>query len=352
MNCLMLKEFIENYHRKLDCLYENKSLNEEELYHFKKRGVQLFDTGKDLNCSHLSKVLPFVVLGVSDEYVNKMNVPYQATSFIAGEAYAPNSGIYAYKIIGQQGGGVSLLTGGTRKLGDNVFASLHRILVGNNAIIVTINNMMENHKQIWSWAFFGKHVHNSDPLIYQDLLNLSTKFVDYGKFHFVVSIRTIKSIADTNFIELYNKNEIAMLNPHNKVKVIFFTTIEIYNYLSKFVKESPLISYIVTGESFEIPVGLEILRKKHGVKYLLNDGGRIMSNSMRECGILGEERITLEPFNPLTLDYTISSNCILGKNGSGLDNSEIEYSILINSTPVNDEKTNVYLYPMDESKIF
>ncbi len=348
----MLKEFIECYHQKLDCLYENKALNEEELHHFKKRGIQIFDTSKDLNCSHLSKILPYVVLGVSDEYVNRMNVPYQATSFIAGEVYAPNSGMYAYKIPGQQGGGVTLLTGGIRKLGDNVFASLHRILVGNSAIIVTINNMMENHNQIWSWEFFGKNVDKNNHLVYQDLLNLSAKLVDYSRFHFVVSIRTIRSVIDSNFIELYNKNEIAMLNPENKVKVIFITTFEVYNYLSKFVKESPLISYIVTGKSFETKVGLEILRKKYGVKYLLNDGGRIMTNSMRACGVLGEERITLEPFNSLTLDYAVSSDCILGKNGSGLDNSEIEYSILLNSTPVNDEKANVYIYPMDETKIF
>jgi hypothetical protein len=347
----MLKEFTEGYHQKLDCLYENKALNKEELDHFKKRGIQLFDTGKDLNCSHLSDIFPYVVLGASDEYVNKMNVPYQATSFIAGEVYAPNSGVYAYKIHGQQGGGVKLLTGGTRKLGDNVFASLHRIIVGNSAIVVTINNMMENHNQMWSWEFFGKHIDKSDHLIYQDLLNLSAKLVDHSKFHFIVSIRTIKSVIDSKFIELYNKNEIAMLNPENKVKVIFITTLEVYDYLSKFVKESPLISYIVTGKSFETRVGLEILRKKYDVKYLLNDGGRIMSNSMRACGILGEERITLEPFNSLTLDYTVDSDCILGKNGSGLDNSEIEYSILLNSTPVNDEKANVYLYPMDETKI-
>ena len=58
-----------------------------------------------------------------------MSVPYQATSFVAGEVYSQNSGIYAYKIIGKQGGGVQLLTGGIRKMGDNIFASLHRILL-------------------------------------------------------------------------------------------------------------------------------------------------------------------------------------------------------------------------------
>ncbi len=50
--------------------------------------------------------------------------------------------------------------------------------------------------------------------------------------------------------------------------------------------------------------GLEILRKEFDIKYLLNDGGRIMSNSIRDSGILGEERVTLEPFNSVTLDYT------------------------------------------------
>ncbi len=136
----------------------NKTLNEEKLYHFKKRGVQFFDTDKDLNCHNLSKILPYIVIGASNEYVDKMKVPYQATSFIAGEVYSQNSGIYAYKIIGKKGGGVQLLTGGTRKLGDNIFASLHRILIGNRAIMVTINNMMENRDQIWSWDFFGKHL--------------------------------------------------------------------------------------------------------------------------------------------------------------------------------------------------
>ena len=314
----------------------------------------MFDTNKDLGCYHLSKLLPYVLIGASNEYVDKMNVPYQATSFIAGEAYNQNSGIYAYKIIGKQGGGIQLLTGGSRKVGDNIFASLHRILVGNRAIMVTINNMMENHAQIWSWEFFGKHLlgNNDNPHIYDELFNLSKKFVDNSKFHFVVSVRSFKSIASSNLIKLYNNGKIAMLNPENNLKVVIVTTLPIYDFLSKIIQESHLISYIITGETFDIKTGLEILRKKFEVKILLNDGGRIMSNSIRDYGILGEERVTLEPFNPLTLDYTINSNCILGKKGSGLDNSEIEFAILLDSIPIGDEKTNVYLYPMDENKIF
>jgi hypothetical protein len=349
---MLKKEFIENYHKQLDLLYDMKTLDRGKLDHFKKRGIQFFDTNKDLNCYHLSKILPYIVIGASNEYVDKMKVPYQATSFIAGEVYSQNSGIYAYKINGKQGGGVQLLTGGSRKLGDNVFASLHRILVGNRAIMVTINNMMENHNQIWSWEFFGKHLLENNPLVYKDLLDLSMKFVNNDKFYFIISIRTFESITKLNFIEKYKNNKIAMLNPENNVKVIIITTLQIYKFLSGFIKESSLIFYIITGNSFEMQTGLEILRKEFDVIHLLNDGGRIMSNSIRDCGILGEERVTLEPFNSITLDYPIDSNCILGNKGTGLDKSEIEYSVLLDSQSVNDERMNIYIYPMNESKIF
>ena len=38
------------------------------------------------------------------------------------------------------------------------------------------------------------------------------------------------------------------------------------------------------------------LRKKYSVDIMLNDGGRIMSNGVRDSGLLGEERVTLEPY--------------------------------------------------------
>lgn len=353
---MLKKNFIENFYKHLDNLYEEKKLDEKEIEHFKKRGVQFYDTAKDLGCHNLSKILPYIVIGASTEYINKMSVPYQATSFVGGEVYSQNSGIYAYKIIGKKGGGVQLLTGGTRKLGDNIFASLHRIIIGNQAIMVTIKNMMENHDQIWSWDFFGKHLvdssSSSNISVYKDLLDLSSKFVDKSKFHFIISIRTFESIAKSNFIDLYKDNKIAMLNPENNVKVIIITTYDIYNFLSKVIKESSLISYIITGDNFEMLTGLKTLRKEFGIRYLLNDGGRIMSNSIRDEEILAEERITLEPFNSITLDYTINNNCILGKNGSGIDNTEIEKAILLDSQFINDERANVYIYSMNENKIF
>ena len=90
------------------------------------------------------------------------------------------------------------------------------------------------------------------------------------------------------------------------------------------IKESNLITYIDTGKEFDIYKGLGILREKYGVKYLLNDGGRKMSESIRAEGLLSEERVTLEPFNPATLDYDIDDTCILGKKGWGVDIIRVE----------------------------
>jgi hypothetical protein len=348
----MLREFTESYYERLNNLYEKKSINSEKLYHLKERGIQLLDTKNDLSCYHLSKILPYIVIGASPTYVQKMSIPYQATSFIAAEVYYKSSGVYAYKILDKKGGGVPLLTGGSRKIGDNIFASLHRILLGSQAIIVTLNNMMENHGQIWSWDFFGNNLLKDYPLLYQELLDLAKKTVVRSKSYFVISIRSIESVEKSNFLSYYNDNKIAMLNPENGLNVIILTNTRVYDYLSRFVKESDLVSYVITGDTFKIGAGFKTLRKKFGIKYLLNDGGRIMSNSMRDEGILGEERVTLEPFNPKTLEYRIDNCCILGKKGVGIDESEVESSILLDSLPIGDEKANVYVYPMNNDKIF
>lgn len=340
-----------NYLARLESLFDNGLLDQNTVTHLQNRGLEVYDTINDLHCPYLSKVIPYVVIGASEEFVNNLTVPYQATSFIAAEAFLPHSGIYAFKILGLKGGGVTLLTGGSRKLGDNVFASLHRMLVGNNAIIVTVNNMMENHAQIWSWDFFGNHLRAEYPKIYDELLNLSKRFVNLDKFYFVVSIRSIESIAESKLIEFYEKNEIAMLDSKNRLKVIILTTDVVYEHLSKIIKESELISYLRTGNKFDMRKGLQILRKNYGIKYLLNDGGRKMTESIRDDGLLAEERVTLEPFNSATLEYEIDDACILGKKGWGLDGSELKGSLLLDSIKIGDERANVYVYPLIESKI-
>lgn len=347
----MYKEFIHNYHKKLDNLYDKKVIDSQLLSHFKKRGIQIFDTNKDLKCFNLSKLLPYVTIGASDNFVNNMTIPYQSTSFIAADIDAQNKGVYAYKIPNVKGGGVPFLTGGIRKIGDNIFASLHRILIGCDAIVVTANNMMENHDQIWSWDFFGKNLRQEYPLIYEELDYLSQKFSKRDTSYFVISIRSLESVFKLNLIEYYQKGKVKMLNPENNIKVIIFTTSKIFEFISKIIKESDLISYLVLDDDFNIELGLKLLRKNNHIKYLLNDGGRIMSNSMRDNGLLGEERVTLEPFNSTLLKYIINDDCILGKNGLGLDGSELEFSFLLSSIQINDEKLNVYLYPLNENNI-
>lgn len=351
MNAELLRN---EYFEKLDMLFEKNLLNKRTLDHLQNRGLKVIDTLTDLGCPNLAKVLSHVVIGASDSFVDRMCVPYQATSFIAAEAFAQNSGVYAFKLLGVKGGGVTILTGGSRKLGDNVFASLHRMILGNNAIIVTVNNMMENHGQIWSWDFFGNHLKPDYPIIYDELLSLSKRLVKRDNFYFVISIRSLESVSRSGFLDFYKRNEIAMLDPKNRQKVIIMTTRSIYEYLSSIVKESELISYLKTGDDdFDMYEGLRILRRNYEIKYLLNDGGRKMSQSMRDAGLLAEERITLEPFNLATLGYPIDNSCILGKSGLGLDKSELEKALLLNSTKIEaDEYANVYVYPLDESKIF
>lgn len=342
----------QKYYEKLQTLFENKVLDKKTLNHFCNRGLKVYDTLNDFDCPHLSKVIPYVVIGASDEFVDKLSIPYQATSFIAAEAFSPNSGVYAFKLLGLKGGGVTLLTGGSRKLGDNMFASLHRMIVGNNAIMVTVDNMMQNHGQIWSWDFFGNHLKPRYSEIFDELSNLSKRLVNLDDFYFVISIRSHESVSRSKLLEFYERNEIAMLDPKNKQKVIFLTNNPVYEHLSSVINESEHVRYLCTGDNFDIYKGLQILRKKYGLKYLLNDGGRKMSESIKTEGLLAEERITLEPFNPVTIDYPIDDSCILGQKGLGLDGSELKSSLLMNSTKIGDEQANVYVCQLDESKIF
>ena len=155
-----------------------------------------------------------------------------------------------------------------------------------------------------------------------------------------------------NLLEEYKKNEIAVLNPNNKIKVIFVTSQSGYDYAVKTIPESDLVNYIITGEEFVIYRAMLTLRKKYNVDIMLNDGGRMMSNGVRDAGLLGEERVTLEPYpgNGI-LPNQIDPSSILGKKGIGLDENEVEGTILIHSNEIDDERANVYLYPLDEQKI-
>jgi hypothetical protein len=96
------------------------------------------------------------------------------------------------------------------------------------------------------------------------------------------------------------------------------------------------------------------LKRDYGIDVLVNDGGRIMSNGVREEGLLGEERMSLEPYpgkDIFSVEKHIDPTTVAGSQGLGLDGSEIEGSILVHSNKIEDEKLNVYLYPLDEEKV-
>ena len=77
-----------------------------------------------------------------------------------------------------------------------------------------------------------------------------------------------------------------------------------------------------------------------------------MSNGIRNAGLIGEERITLEPYPGYDiLPEEIDPTSILGVEGIGLDESEIEGGILLHSTMIDEEFANVYVYPLDDRKV-
>ncbi len=347
---------IENYYSFLSNLRDKNTINEDHFCHFKKRGLSIIRPEK-LGLENLSKIFPEVVIGASQEYIKKMDIPYQASSFIAAKLSKKNTS-YVYKIPRMRNGGVLMLTGGQRNFGDNLFASLHRIIIGNRAIIVSADNMITNKNRILNWNFFGKHIKNKSPKIYQDISTLYEKYSNKKPLCYVIVARSEKTFKRLRILEKYLKNKIEIMIPKNNINTIFITNSKGFNYASKVINESEHIQYIDTGDNFDILAGMKILKKKYKLDMILNDGGRIMSNGFRDIGILCEERVTLEPEIPYELflkiknsDDKLYSECILGKKGLGLDKSEIKGALLVHSTKVGNEKANVYVYPLKDKLI-
>lgn len=159
------------YLESLKSLADNKKITQNQLDHFIRRGIQSISPTNDFDLEALGKMLPRIVIGASDDYINRMKVPYQATSYIAANTKAPDDS-YIYKIPGKTTGGVVQLSGGKRKSGDNAFASINRILIGYKAIMVSAVNLTANKNQIWNWQFFGNNFKESNLDIYEDLLKL------------------------------------------------------------------------------------------------------------------------------------------------------------------------------------
>src|SRR5688500_19818632 len=95
-----------------------------------KRGLKVISPSNDYGLYDLGEILPEIVIGASEEYICRMKVPYQATSYIAARTGNGGKQTYIYKINDRPGGGVLSLTCGDSNLGVSIFASTHRILLG------------------------------------------------------------------------------------------------------------------------------------------------------------------------------------------------------------------------------
>jgi len=339
------------YKKQLLFLLDNGVISEELYRHFINRGLKVISPSNDFELYHLGEILPEIAIGATSGYVSKMKVPYQATSYVAARARQSGKGVYIYKITHKPGGGVLSLTGGTRKLGDSVFASTHRILMGSKAMMISADNLVVNGKQIWNWQFFGNAIRESAPEVYEDLIRLREKVVTNSIFHQIVVARSDKTFRRLKFANLCHKNQIRILDPKNGIKVVFLTNESGYEYASRFLPESDLIHYVITGKEFDMYLAMIQIRRSYGIDMILNDGGRIMSNSVRDLGLLGEERVTLEPYPGdqfVPQRDKIGSKNVLGIEGTGIDGGELKNTIKVHSTRIIDELANVYLYPLDE----
>jgi len=361
---MKVKALESEYKSRLYSLFESKRISDQQLEHFLKRGIQMINPATDFGLYALGQVLPEIVISARTSYINKMKIPYQATSFLAASTRkrANKAGdkerspvSYVYKLPGKLAGGVPLLSGGKRRIGDNVFASTHRILLGSKAVIVSALNLMVNKDKIWNWRFFGNFVKESRPDIYLDLGRLHKRLNQKKSMYQVIIARSDCTFKRLKIVEEYRKNKIAVLNPANNVKVIFITNQRGYDYASKTIQESDLVQYIMTGQCFDSLEALKNLRRKFRVDILLNDGGRLMSNGFRDLGVLAEERITLEPFpgKKIMPDIEkIDPTSIMAMDGLGIDGNELEHAIRISSTKIGAEKANVYSYVLDGALIF
>ena len=244
-----------------------------------------------------------------------------------------------------------MLSGGMRKKTDNAFASTHRILIGHEAIMVSAINLILNKDQIWNWHFFGDLFKDKDPDVYEDLCKLE-RIIGYSRHPtYIVVARSDKTFKRLNIIDEYERNRIAVLKKENNTHVIFLTNENGYNFAHNKLPESELLNYIVTGEEFDFHKAMLILRERYHIQKLLNDGGRQMSNGVRDSGLLAEERITLEPYpgdDIMIPTEEIYPTSVLGKTGLGIDGSELEGAILLHSIAIGKERANVYTYPLND----
>jgi len=352
---------LENFHNKLNTLLDNNHLSKTIYNHFKERGLESFSF-KDY-CSFYKYFPIGIPLSVSEEYLNKMTVPDQNTSYVMAKAQKDRPE-YIFNIPGFEGGGVSNLTSGSRSVVDNLAATLSAIFFGYHATTITLGNWMANSTQVWKEGFFLVHL---PPKLKEEALAIKKKFFDHigapEEPYLVVGIRSKSSLNNLFSSKIYKKKHVATLNPKNGIKMIFITSNDVKHAMLKELPESEHVSYIDTGEIYDIYKGMLSLRKyPYKIKKMLNDGGAEYSNHLVDLKLLSGQRITKMPwpgsgFIPenVVTDYPKS---VLGYDGaSELDGSEIKNSIEVFSQEIPSqrqglkENVNVYLHELDEKKI-
>jgi hypothetical protein len=316
-----------NFKTKLGYLVSSGAINEEKYKKFLLRGIQFEKFDSDF--PYLKKYFPrWVPIGASEIFINNLDVPYQETSYVCASTGTKKPRTYLYKTDNKHGGVVDLL-GGKRPLGDTLFASLSRILLGNKAIMFSADNLIENSNQVWNWNFFGKYLKNDHQDIFNELKLLAEKKSANNPIQ-VILARKKSTFERLNFIKKYQNNEIAIFNSKNKI--VFLTDDEGFRHVSKKIKPDQRIQYITeTNESGEIDIKkcMQVLRKKFGVEIMLNDGGRKMSLGLKKLKLLGGERVSYEPFpGEKFIPKIIREDLIFGEDGMGIDGSPISDSIV------------------------
>lgn len=340
---------MDDFKSKLDNLVNSAKISKKKYHNFLQRGIQYqkFDS----EFPTLRRFFPDgVPIGASDTFIRNLSFPYQETSYVCASIGKRHPRTYLYKLHEKHGGVLSLLDG-IRPIGDNLFGSLNRILLGSDAILLSADNLIANMGGIWDWRLFGNHLKKNNFAAYDELEKFSKTYTQTEPTH-VILARKKETFERLHFLEKYKKNQIAIFNSDH-VKIIIMTNYDGYDYVSRVINPGERINYVVeideTG-NIDIKKCLQVLRTKFGISRMLNDGGRKMSNGMKQLGLLGGERISYEP-SPAEhhIPKIITEDMILGRDGLGIDGSAVKDSFIAYSQNINTSKQetfNLHLYTM------
>ena len=333
-----------SFKAKLGRLVSLGKITENEYRNFLLRGIQYQKFGSKYPC--LQEVFPDgIPVGASESFIDELEFPYQETSYVCASAGITYPRTYLYK-TDKTDGGVTDLAGGKRPIGDNLFASLSRIIVGAHAILVSADNLMANSNQIWDWNFFADNLKTNYNELYAETADFAQQNSSSDPIQ-VILARKKSTFERLDFLDAYKKDKIAIFNSK---KVVILTNLEGYEHISKGMDGVEFISKTKPNGDIDIKECLKQLRKEFDIKKILNDGGRKMSCGMKCLGLLGGERISYEPYpGDNFLPNQVTNEMILGKDESGIDGSPIPNSIVAFSQKINieqEEQLNLHLYPM------